>query len=157
MAKWQIYAHLTGQRRDNLVREWLRDERVSLAQIAVFQEKIDTLEESGPEMVPGFISETPIAKDIYKMKIKGNKGMKQLRPLCCRGPFGANEYTILFGAVEKDEELIPKDAVGRAQANLAELKADPSRRTHERLNAKSKPKPESEPKLGIHIARKSDR
>ncbi len=30
-------------------------------------------------MVPGFISETPVARGIYKMKIKGNKGMKQLR------------------------------------------------------------------------------
>jgi transcriptional regulator with XRE-family HTH domain len=128
---------LAGQRRENVVRAWLQDERVPAAQIAVFQEKIDTLEESGPEMVPGFITETPVGKDIYKMKIKGNKGMKQLRPMCCRGPFGPAEYTILFCAVEKDKTLVPKDAIERAQANLGELKSDPSSLIHqgERMNA----------------------
>jgi hypothetical protein len=123
-------------RRDNAIKEWLADEKVSSSQIAVFQEKIDTLERSGPGMVPGFITDTPVVADIYKMKVKGNKGMKQLRPMCCRGPFGPNEYTILVGAVEKDRELIPSDAKKRAQTNLKELKLDPSRRVHERLTSK---------------------
>jgi hypothetical protein len=151
MNGWVVYFYLAGQRRDNAIRAWLQDERVSAAQIAVFQEKIDTLEESGPELVPGFISETPVAKDIYKMKIKGNKGMKQLRPLCCRGPFGPSEYTILTGAIEKDRVLVPKDAKDRAQDNLSELKADPSRRVHERLN----PKPESKTKRAFGSAPKT--
>lgn len=112
---------------------WLKDEKVSRAQTAVFQDKLDTLERSGPEMVSGFISETPVAKDIYKMKIRGNKGMKQLRPMCCRGPFGPNEYTILFGAVERDRKLVPGNAKERARENLELLKADPTRRVHERL------------------------
>src|SRR5271170_4009374 len=110
MATWKVYFYLEGSRRDNGIQEWLRRERVPIAQIAAFQDKIDTLERSGPEMLPGFISETPVAKGIYKMKIKGNKGMKQLRPMCCRGPFGPNEYTILLGAIEKDGKLIPEDA-----------------------------------------------
>ena len=133
MAKWKVYCYLEGLRRDNAIRAWLESERVSVAQIAAFQDKIDTLEESGPEMVPGFISDTPVAKDIYKMKIKGNKGMKQLRPMCCRGPFGPNEYTVLVGAVEKDRQLVPEDAKKRAQDNLKTLRADPTRRVHERL------------------------
>ena len=138
LSKWKVYCYLKGQRRDNIIKEWLKSESVSTAQIAAFQEKIDRLEESGPEMVPGFISDTPVAKDIFKMKIKGNKGMKQLRPMCCRGPFGANEYTILVGAVEKDGKLIPADAKKRAQDNLKALKVDPSRRIHERLRSKPK-------------------
>jgi hypothetical protein len=154
MSKWQIYVYLAGQRRENVIQAWLRDERVPTAQIAAFQDKIDTLEANGPEMVPGFISETPVAKDIYKMKIKGNKGMKQLRPMCCRGPFGPSEYTILLGAVEKDRALIPKDAIERAQANLVELKADPTRRTHERLTSKPQLSPEPGAKSRIHIAPK---
>jgi hypothetical protein len=136
MGKWKVYFYLKGLRRENAIRAWLEDEKVPAAQVAVFQEKIDTLEESGPEMVPGFITETPVAADIYKVKIKGNKGMKQLRPMCCRGPFSPNEYTILVGAVEKGGKLIPTDAKKRAQANLVELKADPSRRAHERLTSK---------------------
>jgi hypothetical protein len=138
MCKCRVYFYLEGLRRDNAIRSWLEAERVSLAQIATFQEKIDTLTESGPSMVPGFITETPVAKDIYKMKIKGNKGMKQLRPMCCRGPFGPNEYTILTGAVEKDGKLVPEDAKERAQKNLEALRADPTRRINERLISKPK-------------------
>jgi hypothetical protein len=139
MPAWKVYFYLEGLRRDNTVLKWLERESVSTAQIAAFQDKIDTLEEHGPEMVPGFISETPVARDIYKMKIKGNKGMKQLRPMCCRGPFGPNEYTILFGAVEKDGQLVPADAKRRAQDNLTELRNDPSRRVCcERLIRKPK-------------------
>ena len=133
MDKWQVYFYLAGLRRDNVIKEWLKDEAVSVAQIAAFQDKIDTLEKSGPDMVPGFISGTPVAANIYKMKIKGNKGMKQLRPMCCRGPFGPNEYTILIGAVEKDHKLIPADAKKRAQDNRTALMADHSRRVRERL------------------------
>lgn len=135
--KWKVYFYLEGLRRDNAIREWLKRERVSVAQIAAFQEKIDTLEQSGPDMLTGFITETPVAPGIYKMKIKGNKGMKQLRPMCCRGPFGPNEYTILVGAVEKDNNLDPDDAKARAQANLKALREDPTRRVHERLRERS--------------------
>jgi len=119
MGQWKVYFYLAGLRRDNIIRAWLKAEAISIAQVAAFQDKIDTLEKSGPGMVPGFISDTPVANNIYKMKIKGNKGMKQLRPMCCRGPFGANEYTILVGAIEKDRKLIPANAKQRAQENLA--------------------------------------
>lgn len=133
MSSWKVYFYLKGRRRDNCIRGWLERERIPKAQIAAFQDKIDTLEESGPEMVPGFISETPVATDIYKMKIRGHKGMKQLRPMCCRGPFGPDEYTILFGAVERDGKLVPDDAKKRAQENLKALRADRTRRVNERL------------------------
>ena len=137
MSKWKVYFYLEGNRRENCIKKWLQREGVQLKQIVAFQEKIDTLEAGGPEMVPGFISETPVASDVYKMKIKGNKGLKQLRPMCCRGPFGPNEYTILCGAVEKDGKLLPPDAKKRAQANLKELRADPTRRVSERLLSES--------------------
>jgi hypothetical protein len=58
--------------------------------------------------------------------------------MCCRGPFGPNEFTILVGAVEKDRKLVPGDAKKRAQDNLKQLRADPSRRIDERLISKSK-------------------
>ncbi len=131
--EWEVYFYLGGERRNNVIKAWLKDEAVSVAQVAAFQDKIDTLERSGPDMVPGFISETPVARDIYKMKIKGNKGMKQLRPMCCRGPFGSKEYTILDGAIEKDGKLVPANVKERAQGKRRELIADPTRRVRERL------------------------
>lgn len=136
MPNWQVYFFLHGARRENIIVKWLKDQSVPPAQITAFQEKIDTVEQSGPDMVPGFISGTPIAKDIYKMKIKGNKGWKQLRPMCCRGPFEPNAYTVLVGAIEKDEKYIPRDAVKRAQENLEELRTDQTRRRRERLTPK---------------------
>jgi hypothetical protein len=136
MGEWKVYFYLAGARRDNAIRAWLKDEAISVAQMASFQEKIDTLEQGGPEMVPGFISETPVAPHIYKMKIKGNKGMKQLRPMCCRGPFYSNEYTILVGAIEKDKKLVPADVKKRAQDYRKALIADPSRRVRERIAPK---------------------
>lgn len=82
--RWIVFCFLDARGR-NVIRDWLHDERVPLQQVAAFQEKIDALESGGPEMVPGFITETPVARDIYKMKVKGNKGMKQLRPMCLPG------------------------------------------------------------------------
>lgn len=134
MAAWKVYFYLEGIRRDHTIKAWLKRERISRGQIAAFQDKLDTLEQHGPDMLPGFISDTPVAKDgIRKMKVKGNKGWVQLRPLCHYGPFGPNECTLLFGATEKDGVLMPKDAKARAQENLTNLKADPTRRTDERL------------------------
>ena len=137
MGEWKVYCYLGGQRRENVVKAWLKAERISVAQVAAFQEKIDTLERSGPEMVPGFITDKPVAKDVHKMKVKGNKGLKQLRPMCCRGPFSPKEYTILAGAIEKDGKLIPEGVKATAQRNRESLLADPTRRVHERLADKS--------------------
>jgi hypothetical protein len=55
MPEWMVYFFLHGERRDNIIKAWLKDESVQFKQIVAFQEKIDTLEQSGPDMVPGFI------------------------------------------------------------------------------------------------------
>ena len=131
LGQWLIW-FFTDARGRSVIHDWLSDEKVPKEQIAAFQAKIDDFEIGGPDLVPGFISETPIAHGIYKMKVKGNKGWKQLRPMCCRGPFLASEYTILYGAVERDNRL-PKDAKKRARANLDILLKNPGRRIRERL------------------------
>jgi hypothetical protein len=128
---WRVYCFLS-QRGRNVIRDWLDKEKVSTQQRADFQAKIELLENGGPDLVPGFITETPVAKDIYKAKIKGNKGRVQLRPLLCKGPFVmAREFTLLFGAIEKDGVLEPVDCKKRAQENRSILVADRTRRRHE--------------------------
>jgi hypothetical protein len=112
----------------------LRKERVPKTQVAIFQAKIDTFERGGPNLSPGLISDGPVAKNIYKMKIKGNKGHVQLRPMLCYGPFEPEaEITLLVGAIEKDRELIPRTCKADAQENRKILLADPTRRRRERL------------------------
>jgi hypothetical protein len=116
----------------NVIREWLDEEKVSAAQRGEFQLKVQLLECGGSDAVPGFITDTPVAKDIYKAKIRGNKGLVQLRPMLCKGPILLDrEFTFLCGAVEKDGKLIPKDWKKRAQCNRKIVIADPKRRRHE--------------------------
>jgi hypothetical protein len=132
--RWPIYCFV-DHRNQNVIREWLRDEKVQKAQIATFQAKIDLYERSGPDLTPGFISDGPVAKHIYKIKIKGHKGHVQLRPMACYGPHKNkdNEITILFGAIEKDSKLVPQNCKEKAQENREVLIADETRRRREQL------------------------
>ena len=130
---WKVF-FFTTHRGENVIVEWLKRERVPKTQIAIFQAKLDAFERGGPDLSPGLISDGPVAKDIYKMKIKGNRGHMQLRPMLCYGPFNRKaEITLLAGAIEKDRELNPKTCKADAQNNRKTLLADPRRRRRERL------------------------
>src|SRR6476620_3715577 len=61
-----------------------------------------------PQLVAGPIDGH---QHIYKLKVKGNV---QLRPMLCYGPFGDDEWTILFRATERGDRLIPSDAAAQA-------------------------------------------
>ena len=131
---WSVYEFL-DERRRSTIRAWLEQERVQQGQVATFRAKIDALRMGGPDMNPGLI-QGPIKKrklavtGIYKMKIKGNKGWVQLRPLLCYGPFEEDKSTItlLLGAIEKDGVLLPEDYLQRADRNREVLLNDPTRR-----------------------------
>ena len=138
LPKWPIYCFVDHRGR-NVILEWLRDEKVPQTQIAAFQAKIDLFERGGPELTPGFISDGPVAKNIYKMKIKGHKGHVQLRPMVCYGPFAGNEVTMLFGAIEKDFALSPDNCKRKAQENRETLIGDRRRRRRERIDKRTSP------------------
>lgn len=131
--QWPIYCFVT-HRNENIIREWLRAEKVPKTQIAIFQAKIDSYERGGPDLNPGLISDGPVAKNIYKMKIKGHKGHVQLRPMVCYGPFRDGEVTLLLGAIEKDSKLRPENCKQQAQDNREILIADRRRRRRERID-----------------------
>lgn len=83
-------------------------------------------------MTPGFITPTPIAADIYKIKIKG---AVQLRPMACKGPISIDrEYTILLGWIERNNERVPNAVKIKAQQNRAILMRNPDRRRRERID-----------------------
>lgn len=133
------FFHYKDHRGDNAIRGWLTKEKVEVRQIAKFQVFIDSLKSGGPDMVPGFIS-GPVAKDIYKAKVKGNKGMVQLRPRLCYGPVNEFEFTFLVGAIEKGGKDMPTTCNVTAQENRIIIIADKTRRTDERLDGKPSPK-----------------
>ena len=136
---WSVYEFL-DRRGYSTVRAWLEQERVPKEQVAAFRAKMDALKHGGPEMTPGLI-EGPIKKKksgiagIYKLKIKGNKGWVQLRPLLCEGPFpdDVDTFTILIGAIEKDGVLQPEDCLERADRSRSTLLNDRSRRRIPRI------------------------
>jgi hypothetical protein len=129
---WPIYSFIT-HRTENVIREWLKDEKVPRTQVAIFQAKIDAYEQGGPDLNPGLI-EGPVSKNIYKMKIKGHKGHMQLRPMVCYGPFENGEVTMLLGAIEKDFKLRPGNCKMQAQENREILIQNRMRRRRERID-----------------------
>jgi len=130
---WELYC-FTTRRGANIIREWLVDNRVTKAQIARFQERIDAFEQGGPDLVPGFITETPVGKDIYKVKIKATgPGWVQLRPFGCYGPFADREFTLLHGWIERNSQKVPNDEIQLAREKQSVLKLDRNRRIRERL------------------------
>jgi|SRR5208337_1193198 len=133
--KWPIYCFV-DHRENNVIREWLKAEKVPWTQVATFQAKIDAYERGGPELNPGLIV-GPVAKNIHKMKIKGHKGHVQLRPMVCFGPFSNTEVTLLCGAIEKDFKLKPTNCKEHAQENREALLADRTRRRRERIDGET--------------------
>jgi hypothetical protein len=128
--KWSIYFFLS-ERGVNLITDWLDAEKISVKQRADFQAKIDLFERGGSDLITGFITDTPIAPDIYKMKIKGQV---QLRPMVCRGPLDlGREYTVLVGWIERDNARVPNNIKKKASENRSIIIADPRRRRRERI------------------------
>jgi hypothetical protein len=134
---WTVY-HFLDHRNQNEIVAWLDRERVGSGQRAKFQNLIDLVVKGGPENVPGFI-QGPVAKDIYKAKIKGNKGEVQLRPRLCHGPLGEFEFTFLCGAIEKDNRDRPENCNETAQTYRTVVINDPNRRRAERIDGSSAP------------------
>lgn len=64
-------------------------------------------------------------QSIYKLKVRGSV---QLRPMVCIGPFGLDEWTVLYPATEVGNVLCPADAARLAEERRKEILADPNRR-----------------------------
>ena len=114
----------------NVIKEWTlslqKKERAKLNQ------KIDILQQHGPNLSPKLLSDTG-NKKIDKIRVNGKVA---LRLFLCRGPMNPEtEFTLLYGAIEKDRKTIPKNALKRAQQNREALILDPTRRVkHERIS-----------------------
>ena len=114
-------------RGNGIVEAWLRKRRIQKKAIATLNQKIDLLEQYGPE-APGLLV-GPIHKEIYKLTITA-QGV-QLRPMVCKGPINNDtEFTLLLGAIERDDRLKPSNAPQRAAVNRQEILKNPLRRRH---------------------------
>jgi len=128
---WQIYDYVNS-RGNNEIKDWmLRLQKPARARLNV---KLDMLEKNGSNLSTGLLSDT---KEPHIKKIRLN-GRVAPRLMLCKGPIENNkEFTLLFGAIEKDRKLEPRDAENRAEARRQEIISNPSsgRRLHEWVTA----------------------
>ncbi len=132
MAAYRLWDFLSA-RRENVILRWVRDDRLTVRDRAVLNQKLDRLSQVDfrlaieTKMLAGPIH----ASHIYKLVIHGNV---MLRPMLCRGPLHVpSEYTLLLGAVETGGKL-PRGSKERAAQNRLTVLHDPTRRClHERI------------------------
>jgi hypothetical protein len=120
--KWDIYDYL-DHRGKNVIAEWM--DGLQKKDRARLQAKIDLVHINGPDLPTGLLSDTS-SRNIKKIRVNGDVA---LRPMLCRGPLNMDrEYTLLCGAIEKDRELVPKNAVEMAEGRREEVIAEPAKR-----------------------------
>ncbi len=124
-------------RGENLILRWVRNDRLTVRDRAVLNQKLDRLSQIDfrlaieTRMLAGPIH----AGHIYKLVIHGDV---MLRPMLCRGPINVpSEYTLLLGAVETGGKL-PGGSKEQAAENRLTIMHDHSRRCpHERIPERS--------------------
>lgn len=125
---WILYDYL-DEDGSNPIKIWTG--RLEKRQRIKFNQKLDMLEQYGPELPPQLLA-GPVFDHVYKLKIQGNP---KLRPLICKGPIdNESEYTLLVGAKEIQWQMDPSDAEQQAANNRQAIIDNPLRRCrHERV------------------------
>lgn len=123
-------------RGENVILEWVEDERLTKRSRAALNQKLDRLAQIPFKLAieTKFLA-GPIYKHIYKLVIKADV---MLRPMLCRGPIdNEKEYTLLLGAIERGRKL-PPGSKEKAEENRQIIIDDPRRRRrHERIPQRS--------------------
>jgi len=107
-------------------------EKLQKIQRAKLNIRLDMLENKGFDLFPQILTGTDTA-GIQKLRVPGKV---QLRPMVCKGPINIeNEFTLLIGAIEKQDKLQPKKADQIADKRRKDVITDEKRRTkHERIS-----------------------
>jgi hypothetical protein len=131
---WQLFDFLNSHGQ-NVMQVWAMG--LSEKERGRLDAKIDLLEIAGGSLPPKLLTPTsgkPRQRNIMELAIKGQVA---LRPLLCRGPFNVqNEFTFLFGAIERDRKYVPRDAPQRAETNRLDLltRGENGREKHKRFS-----------------------
>ena len=107
-------------------------EKLQKTQRAKLNARLDMLEKNGPDLFPHILTGTDTA-GIQKLRVPGKV---QLRPMLCKGPINVKtEFTLLIGAIEKQDKLQPKKADQIADDRKKDVIKDKTRRiNHERIS-----------------------
>lgn len=108
----------------NVIAEWL--EGLDKVMRARMELKLEVLLTIDADLPPKLLTDTrePQIKELCV------NSKEALRLLVCKGPrpeFKNNEFTLLFGAKERDRKYVPKDAPERAERIRKLVLADPAK------------------------------
>lgn len=123
----------TTERGESVIQRWAKGENLGARDRAALNEKLDWLSQIDFDLAKGTrLLVGPVLPEIYKLRVFGSV---MLRPFLCRGPKLVEvEYTLLTGAIERNNALRPSEWKRAADGNLRLLKSDQSRRSpHVRL------------------------
>jgi len=101
---WAIFDAIDTSGLSNLV-AWVAKEKIAKRDIGQLNQKIDMLEQHGPDLPPKLLAgpikskrNKKLVSHIYKLIIHGDR---MLRPMLCKGPIDLpTEFTMLLGAIE---------------------------------------------------------
>ena len=121
---WEIFEYV-DHRGKNLIEQWMSEELQTNERARLIR-KIDMLHRNGPDLSSDLLSDTR-SPHIKKIRINGNVAV---RLLLCKGPVNmeAREYTLLFGASERDRKFVPANAIARAEENREFVIKEPLKR-----------------------------
>lgn len=116
-----IYDYMDGDK--NTIRVFMAS--LQSNERARLQTKIDALKENGFGLLGSHLLTDTKKSHIKEIRVNGKVAV---RLLCCRGPIGNQELTLLYGAFERDKVYIPKNALAIADRLRQLVVEDPQKR-----------------------------
>lgn len=134
---WKIFDAVGRNNVSNIV-IWIAKERLTKRDIGQLNQKLDMLEQNGPDLPPGLLAgpikskrNKRLPSHIYKLRISTDR---MLRPMLCKGPLDvAKEFTMLLGAIETGN-VLDTDAEDAEEVRGAIIANPELRKTHERYS-----------------------
>jgi hypothetical protein len=132
---WKLFDAVDKHHVSNVV-VWIAKEKITKREKGRLNQKLDMLEQNGPNLPPQLLAgpikskrNRKLVSHIYKLKIYDDR---MLRPLLCKGPINVwEEFTLLMGAIEVGD-VLDADAED-AETIRIDIVADATRRKdHER-------------------------
>lgn len=134
---WKIFDAIGRNNVSNIV-IWIAKERLTKRDIGQLNQKLDMLEQNGPDLSPGLLAgpikskrNKRLPSHIYKLRIFTDR---MLRPMLCKGPIEvAKEFTMLLGAIETGN-VLDTDAADAEEVRVAIIANPELRKIHERYS-----------------------
>jgi hypothetical protein len=132
---WDVFDAVDKNSVSNIV-VWITKEKITKRDIGQLNQKIDMLEQNGPELPPKLLAgpikskrNKKLVSHIYKLIIHGDR---MLRPMLCKGPIDVpTEFTMLLGAIEVGG-VLDTDSADAETIRLSIVADQKLRRDHER-------------------------